>query len=242
MPEMTAIHEESLALLQSGKYSDFVLACNGAEWNLHKAVVYIHSPVIAAAIDGQFMGARLDRYSSNQYDVATMARLIQYVYVQDYSSNPLLAGTWPSMEILQDEERQSQLQDTSQPSPRCLEAEISLNIAADYYRIPALSAMTRSRIERIINHRWDATAFPAPLKRAEENVVDMFLWKILIDAAAIHIDSLAKSNEFHEVDWQTGTYKQIFCAQAHILEEEDAKKKESPSQSSYESRAQAFFC
>ncbi|CAH0019240.1 unnamed protein product [Clonostachys rhizophaga] len=229
MAEIKTIQQEYLALLQSGKYSDFVLACNGAEWNLHKAVVCIHSPVIKAALDGEFMEARLGRYSSDQYDVATMARLIQYLYVGDYSSNPLLGGTWPSMEILQDEERQSQLQDASQPFPRCLGAEISLNVAADYFGIPALSAMTRHRAEGIIKHHWNAATFPALLKDAEEHVLDMNLWKILIDAASTHIDSLTKSNEFHEVDWQPGTYKQILYTQAQMLDEEKAKKKKRPS-------------
>ncbi|CAI6014303.1 unnamed protein product [Clonostachys chloroleuca] len=239
MAGIKTIQQEYFELLQSGKYSDFVLACNGAEFNLHKAIVCIHSPVIAAELDGPSKEATLSRYSCNQYDTATMARLIQFLYVGDYSSSPVLAGTWPSLEILWEESRQSQLQDASQPSPRCLQAEISLNIAADYFGIPALLAMTRARAQEIIKHHWNAAEFPALLKNAEENVGDEYFWKILVDAAANHVDSLAKSSEFHEVDWQIGTYKQIFCAQAQLLEERKAWQKRMSSQSSYVPQAQA---
>ena len=34
-----------------GKYHDLKIVCHGREFNVHKAVVCVHSPVIAAAVD-----------------------------------------------------------------------------------------------------------------------------------------------------------------------------------------------
>lgn len=143
------------------------------------------------------------------------------------------------MEILWEESRQSQLQDAGQPCPRSLQAEVSLNIAAEFFGIPALLAMTRARAEEIIKHHWNAAEFPALLKDAEENVGDEYFWKILVNAAAVHMESLTKSSEFHEVDWQARTYKQIFCAQAQMVEERKAWQQTMSSQLSYVPLAQA---
>lgn len=153
-----------------------------------------------------------------------MARLVQFLYVGDYSSCPLWAGTWPSLEVLWDEVMQNQLQDSGLPPSRCLEAEIGLNIAADYYRIPALSALTSSRVEELLNRHWNAAMFPAILKNAEDSVGDKGLWQVMIDGAATHMDSLTKTREFHEVGWKHDTYVQIFCAQVRMAEAEGRDK------------------
>ena len=39
-------------LLESQKYSDLTLLCEGHEFKVHKAIVCTQSPVIAAAVDG----------------------------------------------------------------------------------------------------------------------------------------------------------------------------------------------
>lgn len=36
------------------KYSDLTRCCEGREFKLHKAIVCIKSPVLAAAVDGHF--------------------------------------------------------------------------------------------------------------------------------------------------------------------------------------------
>lgn len=41
-------------LLESGKYSDMTLECQGHKFRVHKMVVCSQSPVLAAAMDGNF--------------------------------------------------------------------------------------------------------------------------------------------------------------------------------------------
>jgi hypothetical protein len=41
-------------LLQSSEYSDFTLVCQGQEFHLHKNVVCVQSPMINAALKGDF--------------------------------------------------------------------------------------------------------------------------------------------------------------------------------------------
>lgn len=42
------------ALLDSGEYSDFTLMCENQEFPVHKGIVCSQSPVIAAAMRGDF--------------------------------------------------------------------------------------------------------------------------------------------------------------------------------------------
>lgn len=42
-------------LMRSGQYSDVTLVCQGKEFKIHKLVVCSQSPVIAAALRGEFM-------------------------------------------------------------------------------------------------------------------------------------------------------------------------------------------
>ncbi|CAG9987674.1 unnamed protein product [Clonostachys byssicola] len=210
MADLQTYQQQFLDLLQSGKYSDFVLTCNGAEWKLHKAIACTKSPVIATALDGLYIEAQTGRISST-FDVATMGRLVQFLYIGDYSSSPGLAGTRPSLETLRDESR-------------CLEAEINLNIAADYYGIQALSAICRLfsdryRAERFINHSWDTASFLTLLKNAEDWVIDESMWQIMIDGAVAHIAELVRSTEFHEIKLKNKTLIEIMSAQVRMDEE-----------------------
>lgn len=47
-------HSTLRRLLDSGEHSDLTLTCQGEEFRLHKAVVCLQSPVIAAALRGNF--------------------------------------------------------------------------------------------------------------------------------------------------------------------------------------------
>ncbi|VUC36828.1 unnamed protein product [Clonostachys rosea] len=201
MAHAKQIREMSLEMLQSGKYSDFVLSCGGTEWKLHKAVVCIQCPVIAAAFDNGFNEATTGRITSH-LDIETMTRLVQFFYVGDYSTDPELAGTWPSLGKIEPFRSEMILR-------FCLEAEIKLNIAADYYGIAALSSKTRLRIKLILRISWKTDGFLGLLKKVEQDAGDKLMVKLMIDAAALHIDELIELPEIGALD--RDTYHEIMC-------------------------------
>lgn len=53
-------------LLKTGKYSDMRLVCEGRTFKVHKMVVCLQSPVLAAAIDGQFEVRPQSLYASGE--------------------------------------------------------------------------------------------------------------------------------------------------------------------------------
>lgn len=50
-------------LMDSEKYSDLKLVCQGLEFKVHKAIICTQSPVLAAACDGGFQ-VKVNRTSS----------------------------------------------------------------------------------------------------------------------------------------------------------------------------------
>ena len=62
-------------LLLSEKYSDLTFACNGEEFRVHKAVVCIQSPILAAACDGPFKVRQLlETFCSDLIDLLQVNR------------------------------------------------------------------------------------------------------------------------------------------------------------------------
>jgi len=64
-----AVHPDELYLsfLETGKFSDFIIECQGVEFKVHRIVVSTQSPVLEAACSGSFE-ARLDHvFRSHEY-------------------------------------------------------------------------------------------------------------------------------------------------------------------------------
>ncbi|KAK4939979.1 hypothetical protein LTR10_019831 [Elasticomyces elasticus] len=73
-----------LDLLKSGQYSDFIIHCQGYEFKLHRAVVCVASPMLNKACSGSFKEAKEGRIDLSEDDPAILARVILYLYTNDY--------------------------------------------------------------------------------------------------------------------------------------------------------------
>ncbi|KAM0512996.1 hypothetical protein ACHAPE_008356 [Trichoderma viride] len=71
-------------LMRSGQYSDVTLVCQGKEFQIHKLVVCSQSPVIAAALKGEFMEAQSGVINIEIFDAETVRRMVEYLYTKDY--------------------------------------------------------------------------------------------------------------------------------------------------------------
>ncbi|CAH0026008.1 unnamed protein product [Clonostachys rhizophaga] len=190
-------------LLLSGKYSDFRLRCQNVEFQLHKSVVCMQSPMFAAALDGNFTEAASGTIDVELFDIDTIRRLIQFFYIGDYNTeNPsdtkqlIIKLESPSEENLTPAgtEILSAISVADQ-----LRAHIDLNIAADYYQVPDLLKMTRDEVEKLLQHHWNASAFPELFDRVSSVVADTKLQSIVTDAAARHLEELLQLKEFREL-------------------------------------------
>ncbi|KAI9651953.1 MAG: hypothetical protein M1831_007456 [Alyxoria varia] len=72
------------SLLESSKYSDVTLICEGQEIKAHKFVLCARSPMWAAACDGQFLEARTGRIDVGITDLTTLNRILNYLYEDRY--------------------------------------------------------------------------------------------------------------------------------------------------------------
>lgn len=57
---MSRTDERLRKLLASGEYSDLTLVCRGQEFRVHKMIVCTQSPMIDAALKGDFMVTHKD--------------------------------------------------------------------------------------------------------------------------------------------------------------------------------------
>ena len=54
-PHYARLMASNRKLLQTGKYSDLVIKCEGREWNVHRFIVCERSKFFATACDGPFL-------------------------------------------------------------------------------------------------------------------------------------------------------------------------------------------
>ncbi|TAQ87236.1 hypothetical protein B7494_g4422 [Chlorociboria aeruginascens] len=71
-------------LLNSGKYADLTIRCGTTTFRLHCAIVCTRSPVIAAAVDGQFMEAAMRDIDYSIEELPILNAMINYLYMGDY--------------------------------------------------------------------------------------------------------------------------------------------------------------
>ncbi|KAJ4184932.1 hypothetical protein NW755_008846 [Fusarium falciforme] len=74
-------------LLQTGKFSDCTINCQGKEFKLHKVVVCAQSPVIASALEKASKEPRSSSLHITGFDLATVECMVDFLYHEDYIIN-----------------------------------------------------------------------------------------------------------------------------------------------------------
>ncbi|VUC26791.1 unnamed protein product [Clonostachys rosea] len=192
------------ALLLSGKYSDFTLRCQDVEFQLHKAVICMQSPMFAAALDGNFAEAASGVIVAELFDLNTIQRLIQFFYIGDYDAETPCDAKKLILNLESPSEKSVTPSGTELLSAKSvgdqLKAHIDLNIAADYYQVPELLKMTRDEVEKMLQNHWNASVFPQIFDHVTSVVADSKLQSVVTDAAARHLDGLIQMSEFRELN------------------------------------------
>ncbi|KAL2355843.1 hypothetical protein BJ546DRAFT_650099 [Cryomyces antarcticus] len=102
-------------LMESAEYSDLTLTCHGREFKVHRAVLCPRSSVIAAACDGQLKEANTRTLSVENFDQATVQRMLSYLYTSDYDSGFVNSDAESSKELVKDREGKHELTTIGKP-------------------------------------------------------------------------------------------------------------------------------
>ncbi|KAI8633608.1 hypothetical protein F5Y19DRAFT_470849 [Xylariaceae sp. FL1651] len=203
-------------LLNIKDYCDLTLECHGQEFRVHKAIVCAQSPVIAAALRGNFMEAQTGVLNVS-FDIESVRRLIEFMYTGDYQvpSNPvlnvLLSGVPDQICTTEEQRKDMEISiNTAEPtiSVGVLEPSESIsdilichgrmNSIADYYDVPALAALSSSRVEEILANYWSAELFHYLLQQCLGSTSDKIFFRMLGAKAVDHIFELFERHIFDE--------------------------------------------
>ncbi|KAJ8131618.1 hypothetical protein O1611_g2000 [Lasiodiplodia mahajangana] len=204
-------------LRQIRDYSDLTLDCDGLEFKVHRAYLCAQSPVISAALKGDFMEAKTGMIHMD-FDIQTVRRFIEFIYTGDYHVSPN-----PAVDVLSsgalDKSRtiEGQLEgmeiggvdaaglDTgvgslgsSEEIANGLVCHGHMNSLADYYDISALAALSRSKVEKTLTAEWSAKPFCDLAQQSISSTNDKSFLRMLGAVAADHIHELLGKGIFDE--------------------------------------------
>ncbi|KKZ66758.1 hypothetical protein EMCG_07589 [[Emmonsia] crescens] len=173
-------------LLTSKQYSDCIIECQGENFYVHKAVVCTQSPVIAAAMDGQFQEARTETMHLFSFDVETVKRMIDYLYTGHFNGDL-------EDEVVNDGTGDDDLE-------TLLKIRIQVHAIADYLEVSGLRERSIESICRVLGINWSMTRFLSAMKKILTTTHDAELYDAMASVAADHITELLDSEEFVHLD------------------------------------------
>ncbi|KAI8946747.1 hypothetical protein F4801DRAFT_42108 [Xylaria longipes] len=208
-------HLLTIKLLNIKDYSHITLKCDGQEFKLHRAIVCAQSPVMAAALKGDFMAKT--GVLNVSFDIESVRRLIEFMCTGDYqvSSNPAL-------DILSSDEPDRSCTIKNQPgdteigvdtAPSDLSVGIieplesisdrlichgRMNSIADYYDMPTLAATSTSKAQAILVNEWSVESFHDLLQQSLDSTGDRNFIRMLGAEAVRHIYEFSESHIFDE--------------------------------------------
>ena len=68
------------SLFESGKFSDVILSCNGAEFNAHKSILAARSPVFAAMFEHEMEEKKQNRVEIIDMDKDVLSEMLKFIY------------------------------------------------------------------------------------------------------------------------------------------------------------------
>ncbi|KAI1113037.1 BTB/POZ protein [Nemania sp. NC0429] len=198
-------------LLESGEFSDFILVCGDEKFSVHKNIVCAQSPVIAAAMEGQFMEAETNIFQVNDFKPVTLECMVQYMYTGKYEEKPLCRrndeqNEEPNMESDSDHSADRSI------SERWIHHGL-VNCIADFFHLPALAKMSIATLDEITQEEWSAGAFRDLLCETLGKTGDKDFHHLLATRAADHIGPHTEMGLFNGSDLSVAPAVLRICAQ-----------------------------
>ncbi|KAI1364773.1 hypothetical protein F5Y08DRAFT_306061 [Xylaria arbuscula] len=170
------------------QFSDLTLICGDESFKAHKAYLCRHSPVIAAALTGEFIEAKTNEMVIS-FDLPTVKRFIDFIYMGDYDLSTYTASDILSSGCIAEpgaatdgvgkeivlasgaadstvDDVDSEGVDSGDAAPedshpirdQLLQHGL-MNSIADYYAIPKLGALAIKKTTRFLTDNWSGRDF-----------------------------------------------------------------------------------
>ncbi|KAK7224968.1 hypothetical protein V2G26_012971 [Clonostachys chloroleuca] len=195
-------------LLQSSEYSDFTLVCQGQEFHLHKNVVCVQSPMISAALRGDFKESKTNIVNADQFDPLIMQCVVDFWYKENYRPHrPTTVKKEHRRTENQTQPAKSEVKKSKKNSsvPK-IEIEsylhhVRVNAAADYYQVTKLKELSRAKLQHLLRSHWHLEMFPTLVQTIHGMTGDEEVYNLLALFAVRHMNELTELPEVAELDW-----------------------------------------
>ncbi|KAI0419719.1 hypothetical protein F5X98DRAFT_57905 [Xylaria grammica] len=201
------------------RFSDLTLSCGDESFKAHRATVCLHSPVMAAALTGQFIEAQTNKIDIS-FDLPSVKRLIDFMYTGDYqlssyTASDVLSTSYAAEQDSTTEElgREVVLVDNGSDSAvntfdyertgsvcEQLISHSRVNVVADYYGIPALETLSIEKTRRILKSNWSAHDFCDFLRQSSGSTGDGEFLRMLATIAMEHLEEISKNHVLDDTD------------------------------------------
>ncbi|KAJ6134487.1 hypothetical protein N7523_000809, partial [Penicillium sp. IBT 18751x] len=122
-------------LLESGRYSDLTISCEGRKFAVHRAIVCSQSSVFDAAVKGGFKEAASSQIDLPDDELATIQRVVTFLYIRDYDDRGI-----------PDIEDKRSVSCEEKDSHAVLWNNLGVFMAADKFDITPLKQLARTRL------------------------------------------------------------------------------------------------
>ncbi|OBT80496.1 hypothetical protein VF21_00742 [Pseudogymnoascus sp. 05NY08] len=139
-------------LLDSGKYSDMRITCQGRPWNVHRAVICTASPVFAAMVDGKFKEAQSGVIDLPADEPEIVEMMLRFLYQGKYNDGrptaPIARG---NASASLDDRGGLKFPPGGKLREEAMVVNVKVYVMADKYNIPILKQYARAKYKEILN-------------------------------------------------------------------------------------------
>ncbi|KAI5298635.1 hypothetical protein KEM55_003147 [Ascosphaera atra] len=196
--------------------ADLVIACEGAQFKVHRSIVCPKSAILAAAAKQQFKEGATGVFTVNGFDKHTVSRFIDYLYTADYDTAFTAEETTEKAnEALADDliDLRSEIGELSlNDGSENLLIHARLSAMADFYDVPNLRDVAIDRFLTVLKDDWNADWFIRFLAETDFNCMDKQLLAIARDWTVEHIHELLYRDDFRAIELPHWFYVDVFRA------------------------------
>ncbi|CZR56348.1 uncharacterized protein PAC_06236 [Phialocephala subalpina] len=239
-------------LLESERYADLILRCNGETFRVHCAVVCTRSPFLTRAAElQQFKEASLREIDLSADELPTIRAMIRYLYTDDYPDDAGKQDDCASLASIctpedEDEDVATPLPIVADPAFPLL-FNVKMYIAGNKFSIPGLKTLATNKYRACVTEHWDSPIFSEAAthlwtKTNYPLAADRQLRDVVVEAAFKHLTHFLKRDEFVDLMKSHGDFgldivklidRHLFIASSHppaTLLEDEMTDEPAPSQ------------
>ena len=222
---MASVHRQatldSIAkLMDNQKYSELIIECQDHRWHVEKAIFCSMSEIIAATCATPMQEGTSGIIKHDEYDAATMDRMIQYIYKQTYSveGEDDLVGSHK----LDSTETEAVKSPSDIDINSIFLTHVQVYGIGDYYRIPTLKLYAIERFAAVAKCGLQTDGFIDVVRAVNKRCpTDRALRDPLRVYAITHRIELTKDEEFMRElaemddvqDFAVDMFRQMVCQQ-----------------------------